>query len=135
PTRRTACEGTMRATASPRLASYALLTAAGALAALVLGRPAIAALVAPFALVAAAGVASAGDPVVRVGTSVTRERVLEGEALVLGVHVRADRPVGWLALLPVLPEGLEASEPALPVVVALAGPAERTIPVQVTSRV
>jgi uncharacterized protein (DUF58 family) len=125
----------MRATASPRLASYALLTAAGALAALVLGRPAIAALVAPFAVAAAAGVARARDPGVRIGTTVSRERVLEGETLALDVHVRADRPVGWLALLPVLPEGLEASEPGLPVVVALEGPAERTIAVEVTARV
>ena len=129
-----ACDATMRPSASPRLASYALLTAAGALAALVLGRPAIAALVAPFALAAAVGIASARDPGVRVGTSVSRERVLEGETLVLEVRVRADRPVAWLAVLPVLPEGLAASAPELPLVLALDGAAERTVAVEVVAR-
>jgi uncharacterized protein (DUF58 family) len=125
----------MRPTASPRLASYALLTALGALAALVLGRPAIAALVAPFALAAAAGTAGTRDPGVRVGTSVSRERVLEGETLALDVHVRADRPVGWLEVLPVLPAGLAASTPPLPLVLALDGSAQRTIAVEVAARV
>jgi len=124
----------MQATASPRLASYALLTAAGALAALVLGRPAIAALVVPFALAAAAGIASARDPGVLVGTSVSREHMLEGETLTLDVRLRAQRPVAWLEVLPVLPAALAASEPALPVVLALDDAAERTIAVEVTAR-
>jgi uncharacterized protein (DUF58 family) len=124
----------MRAGASPRLASYALLTAAGTLAALVLGRPALAALVAPFALAAAIGIASTRDPALRVSASVASERVLEGETVTLAVHLRAARPVGWLELLPTLPDGLDACTPALPLVLALDGGRERTIDVALEAR-
>jgi hypothetical protein len=56
----------MSASASPTLASWVVLGAAGALAAVVLGEPALAALGAPFAVAAVAGLALARDPRVRV---------------------------------------------------------------------
>jgi len=124
----------MRATASPRLASFALLTAAGALAALVLGRPAIAALVAPFALAVAVGVAGARDPRLRLATRIASERVLEGETVELEVRVRAEAPIGWLELLPTLPHGLEATGPPLPLVVTVRAGAERRIAVPIAAR-
>jgi uncharacterized protein (DUF58 family) len=124
----------MRPAPSPRLASYALLTAAGAFAALVLGRPAIAALVAPFALACAAGIAAARDPALRVAATVSSERVLEGDTVVLDVRVAAVRPVGWLELMPVLPDGLEATARAAPLVIALDGGVERRIEVAVAAR-
>jgi uncharacterized protein (DUF58 family) len=124
----------MRAAASPRLTSFALLTAAGALAALVLGRPAIAALVVPFGLAAAVGVAGARDPGLRVGATIASARVLEGDTVVLDVRVHADVPVAWLELLPTLPHGLEATDPPLPLTVALEAGAERRVAISVTAR-
>jgi uncharacterized protein (DUF58 family) len=124
----------MRPAASPRLASYALLAAAGAFVALVAGRPAIAALVAPFALACAVGIAAARDPGLSVSASVSSERVLEGDTVTLDVRVRAQRPAGWLELLPVLPDGLEAPAPALPLVLALEGGVEERIEVTIAAR-
>jgi uncharacterized protein (DUF58 family) len=98
----------MSARASPTLASWVVLGAAGALAAVVLGEPALAALGAPFAVAAAAGIALARDPRVRVRASVTPERMLEGDAAVVTYDVRADAGAEWLELRPMLPAGLVA---------------------------
>src|SRR4051794_1944152 len=124
----------MRAAASPRLTSFALIAVGGALAALVLGRPAIAALVVPFALAAAVGIAGARAPGLRVGATIASARVLEGDSVVLDVRVHADAPVGWLELLPTLPHGLEATDPALPLTIALDGGTERRIAISVAAR-
>ena len=124
----------MRAAASPRLASFALITAGGALAALVLGRPALAALVVPFGLAAAVGIAGAPDPGLRIGATVASERVLEGDTVVLDVRVRTRAPVAWLELLPTLPHGLEATGAPLPLTIALEAGADRHVAVPVAAR-
>jgi uncharacterized protein (DUF58 family) len=125
----------MRAVASPRLASFALITAGGALAALVLGRPAVAALVVPFGLAVAVGLAGTRDPGLRVAATVPGERVLEGDTVVLDVRVGAQARVAWLELLPTLPHGLEAADPPLPLTIALdGGGADRRIAVSVVAR-
>jgi uncharacterized protein (DUF58 family) len=98
----------MSASASPTLASWVVLGVAGALAAVVLGEPAVAALGAPFAVAAAAGIALARDPRVRVRASVASERMLEGDGAVVTYDVRADGGAEWLELRPVLPPGLVA---------------------------
>ena len=100
----------MSARASPTLVSWVVLGAAGALAAVVLGEPALAALGAPFAVAAAAGIALARDPRVRVRASVAPERMLEGDEAVVTYDVRADGGAEWLELRAVLPPGL-AAEP------------------------
>jgi uncharacterized protein (DUF58 family) len=100
----------MSASASPTLASWVVIGAAGALAAVVLGEPALAALGAPFAVAAAAGIALARDPRVRVRASVTPERMLEGDRAVVTYDVRADGGAEWLELRAALPPGL-APEP------------------------
>jgi uncharacterized protein (DUF58 family) len=96
----------MSASASPTLASWVVLGAAGALAAVVLGDPALAAFGAPFAVAAAAGIALARDPRVRVRASVAPERMLEGDRGVVTYDVRADGGAEWLELRVVLPPGL-----------------------------
>src|SRR5204862_8057009 len=85
-----------------------VLGVAGALAAVVLGEPALAALGAPFAVAAAAGLALARDPRVRVRASVAPERVLEGERAVVTYDVRAEGAADWLELRAQLPPGLVA---------------------------
>ena len=89
---------TMSASASPTLASWVVLAAAGALAAVVLGEPALAALGAPFAVAAAAGIALARDPRMRVRASVAPERLLEGDRAVVTYDLRADGGAEWLEL-------------------------------------
>ncbi len=102
----------MSARASPTLASWVVLGAAGALAAVVLGEPALAALGAPFAVAAAAGIALARDPGVRVRASVAPQRMLEGDEAVVTFSVRADGGAEWLDLRAVLPVGLVAEPDA-----------------------
>ena len=65
--------------ASPRLGAYAGLSALGLLAALVVGRPELVVLVAPFALLLAVGLALGRRPQVNVDVALERERALEGE--------------------------------------------------------
>jgi uncharacterized protein (DUF58 family) len=98
----------MRASASPTLASWAALGAAGALAAVILGEPELAALVAPFALAAVAALALAGPPDVRVFGSAATARVLEGDDVVVAYDVVCETGAAWLELRAALPHGLEA---------------------------
>ena len=93
---------------------------AGALAAVVLGEPALAALGAPFAVAAVAGIALARDPRVRVRASVAPERLLEGDEAVVTYDVRADGGAEWLELRPLLPPGLVAEPGAAARVLRLA---------------
>jgi uncharacterized protein (DUF58 family) len=112
------------ASASPTLASAVVVAAAGALLAVILGEPALAALGAPFALAAIAGLALARDPGVRVSGTVAPDRVLEGDPAVLGYDVSAAADAAWLDLRATLPNALEAEPDAVARVLRLA-PAER----------
>jgi uncharacterized protein (DUF58 family) len=102
----------MSASASPTLASWVVLGVAGALAGVVLGEPALAALGAPFALAAVAGIALARDPRIRVRASVRPERMLEGDEALVTYDVHADGGSEWLELRPLLAPGLVAQEGA-----------------------
>jgi uncharacterized protein (DUF58 family) len=121
----------MSARASPTLASWVVLGAAGALAAVVLGEPALAALGAPFAVAAAAGIALARDPRVRVRASVVPERMLEGDEAVLTYDVRVDAGAEWLELRAVLPPGLVAEPGAAARVLRIAPGDHRLVDVPV----
>jgi uncharacterized protein (DUF58 family) len=80
----------------------------GLLAALVVGRPELAALAAPFALVLVAGLALAAEPKIeRAAFELDRERALEDETVEATLILRTERPIGRLELLLDLPEGLE----------------------------
>jgi uncharacterized protein (DUF58 family) len=114
----------MSASASPTLASAVVVAAAGALLAVVLGEPALAALGAPFALAAVAGLSLARDPGVRVTATVAPDRVLEGDEAVVTYHVSAAAGAGWLDLRATLPRGVVAEPDAAARVLRL-GPAER----------
>jgi uncharacterized protein (DUF58 family) len=97
--------------ASPKLGAYAGLAGFGLLAALVLGRPELAALAAPFALVLFLGLALAETPEVRVSLELDRERQVEGEEATASLELRTYLPVPLLELLVELPDGLETAAP------------------------
>jgi uncharacterized protein (DUF58 family) len=121
----------MSANASPTLASWVVLGVAGALAAVVLGEPALAALGAPFAVGAVAGLALARDPRVRVRASVAPERMVEGDRAVVTYGVRSDVGAEWLELRALLPAGLVAEPGAGAHVLRLAPGDHRLVDVPV----
>lgn len=104
--------------ATPKLRAYAGLAAGGFLAALVLELPELAAVAAPFALVAALGLALAVDPAVTATLALDRDALLEGEELEAEVTVRSERG-GAVELLLRLPQGLELADGETPNVVRL----------------
>jgi uncharacterized protein (DUF58 family) len=97
--------------ATPKLGAYAALAGTGLLAALVLGRPELAALAAPFAVVLAAGLSLAQEPRVRARLELDRERQVEGEQVTAYLELDAEGTVPNLALLLDLPDGIEANGP------------------------
>lgn len=100
----------MSRAATPKLGAYTALVGMGLLAALVVGRPELAALAAPFALVLVAGLALASEPKIdRAAFELDRERALEDETVEATLILRTERPIGRLELLLDLPEGLETS--------------------------
>jgi uncharacterized protein (DUF58 family) len=92
--------------ASPKLAAYATLSGAGLLAALVVGRPELVALTAPFLLTLAAGLALAARPRFTVEVAVD-ERTVEGDEITARVVVEAATQVDRLDLFLRLPPELE----------------------------
>jgi uncharacterized protein (DUF58 family) len=79
--------------ASPKLGAYAALTGAGLIAALVLGRPELAALAAPFALFLAAGLALAEPPEVRTVLDLAPERQIEGDPVEVELNLQSPTAV------------------------------------------
>jgi uncharacterized protein (DUF58 family) len=85
---------------------YAGVAAFGLLAALALGRPELAAVTAPLALLAALGLAFAAEPAVQASVSLSDERVLEGEEVDVAVRLHARTTVERLEVLVPLADGL-----------------------------
>jgi uncharacterized protein (DUF58 family) len=76
------------------------------LAALALGRPVLAALSVPFALVLGVAVAASPRPELRIGFTLDTVRTLEGSTIGAHLDVRADGAAEWIELELVLPEGV-----------------------------
>ena len=85
----------MTRSADARLAAYALLAAAGLVAALALRRTELAAVAAPFALLVALGVRST-PPVLKAWVDVDRDRAVEGDEIAARVTVRTEAAVDRL---------------------------------------
>lgn len=96
----------MNATASPTLGSWVVLGAAGAIAAVLLGEPALAALAAPFALAAIAALAFARDPELDVTGSVAPQRLLEGDPVTVAYEIASAAGAAWIELRAAPPAGL-----------------------------
>jgi uncharacterized protein (DUF58 family) len=103
-------------TTSPKLTAYAGLAAFGLLAAVALGRPELAVLAAPFALVPALGLPLAREPSLRAWSTVGSERTVEGGTVGLELELRAEAAVPHAEVAVLLPEGarvVEGPNPAL----------------------
>src|SRR5439155_2514569 len=104
---RARARGGVTRTATPKLGAYTALAGVGLLAALVVGRPELAALAAPFALVLVVGLSFASDPrIQRAAFELDRERALEDETVEAALILRTEEPIGRLELLLDLPDGL-----------------------------
>ena len=121
----------MIASSSVRLVGYAGLAATFLLAALALQRPELAALAAPFALLAAAGIAAHRPPELRVRLELEDDRAIEDDEvearLVLASATGADR----VETAVLLPPGLEAVGAAEPRSLRLRAGEERELPLRI----
>jgi uncharacterized protein (DUF58 family) len=97
--------------ATPKLGAYAALAGAGLLAALVLSRPELAALAAPFAVLLVVGLSLAETPLLSATLELETERQVQGESVQADLELRSETPVSRLELLLDLPEGLVAETP------------------------
>jgi uncharacterized protein (DUF58 family) len=103
-------------TASPKLAAYAALGGLGLLAALVTGRPELAAIALPFLAVLGAAAVLAADPELEVETTLDRDRILEGDEVGVAIRLTASHPVQRAELLLTVPPALEVVEGRNPAV-------------------
>ena len=110
--------------ATPKLAGYAALSAVGLLTALVIARPELVALTAPFLLALAAGLALATPPRLSVEVTLDDERALEGDEVEAHVVVESSTPVDRLDLYLRLPDGIALASGKNPVALRL-GAGER----------
>src|SRR6266536_1186742 len=97
-------------TRSPKLALYASFAATSFLAALVLGRPELAALGAPFALVLLVGLSLEPPPQLEASLRPLRERAVEGEEIAAELRVSASAATYDLLLALALPDGIRSAE-------------------------
>ena len=101
--------------ATPKLGAYAVLAGLGLLAALVTGRPELAALAAPFAAVLVVGLSLVEEPDVQATLELECDRQVQGESVAAELVLRNERPIARLEVLLDLPYGLvdEAPNPQL----------------------
>jgi uncharacterized protein (DUF58 family) len=122
---------------SARIAAYVGVAALALLAGLALGRPELAAVAAPLAVLVVAGLATASDPEVAAEVTVDRERALVDDQVTLQLTLRSTDPVERLEVLVVVPPGLVGPDGAAgswAVAVRLAAGEERTLAVPLTCR-
>ena len=101
----------MTRAASAKLRTYPVLAGLGLIGALVLGRPELAAIAAPFAVLVGVGLTLARPPELSVIAELERERQLEGRQVLAHLEVRSARSIWRLELLLELPAGLETEKP------------------------
>jgi uncharacterized protein (DUF58 family) len=122
---------------SARIAAYVGVAALALLAGLALGRPELAAVAAPLAVLVVAGLATASDPEVAAEVTVDRERALVDDQVTLQLTLRSADPVERLEVLVVVPPGMVGPDGAAgswAVAVRLAAGEERTLAVPLTCR-
>ena len=117
----------MTRSATAKLAAYAAISGVGLLAALVLARPELVALTAPFLLALSAGLALATPPRLTVAVSLDHERALEGDVVGASVALAAASPVDRLDIYVRLPEGVELEQGRNPVGLHLAAGEQREL--------
>jgi uncharacterized protein (DUF58 family) len=117
-------------TRSPKPALYAAFAAASFLAALVLGRPELAALGAPFALVLVVGLALAPPGSVAASLRAARALAVEGDEVEAELAISSPERVEQLRLELVLPDGIRLSGDVKSFLLRLEPGEERTLPLR-----
>jgi uncharacterized protein (DUF58 family) len=102
--------------ATAKLRVYPALAGLGLIGALALGRPELAALAAPFAVLVALGIALSRPPELRAHSEIDRERQLEGRHVGLSLELVPGTRAERVELLVTVPDGLAAEEPNLRVI-------------------
>jgi uncharacterized protein (DUF58 family) len=113
---------------SPRIEGYAVLAAAGLVAALALRRPELAVLAAPFALLLAVGTRVARDPGVSVEVELREARTVEGADVHALATVRATSACDRVELFLDLPSGVEVGDGRPACAFRLPAGGEREVP-------
>jgi uncharacterized protein (DUF58 family) len=121
----------MTPSATPKLKGYAALAALGLLASLVLSRPELVALTAPFLLALGAGLGLATTPKLTIAASVDDERLLEGEETTARVVLEASSPVDRIDVYLQLPQGVELAGGTNPVSLRLRAGERRELELRV----
>jgi uncharacterized protein (DUF58 family) len=106
-------------TTAPKLTAYTGLAAFGLLAAVALGRPELAVLAAPFALVAAVGLPLAREPSVRSWSSVSVERTVEGGTVQVELDLRAEAAIHHAEVALLLPRGAVVEDGVNPALIRI----------------
>src|SRR6476659_5577711 len=102
----------MKRRATPKLGAYAALIGIGLVTALVLGRPELVALAAPFAVVLLFGLSLERTPRIDAFFDLlVPERALQGDTVEAELELRSDRDAGHVQVLLDLPNGLVAESP------------------------
>jgi uncharacterized protein (DUF58 family) len=114
---------------SPKLALYATFAAASFIAALALGRPELAGLGAPFALVLALGLSLPPPPKIEVSARLSRERVIEGDEIEAEISLSSPESCE-LQLALALPRGIAPADGPESFVLGLTRGRSRTVTVR-----
>jgi len=117
-------------TRSPKLALYAAFAVTSFLAALVLGRPELAALGAPFALVLVVGLALPPPPRVTAFLRPARRRAVEGEEIDAELVISSPMRAHDLQLALLLPDGIRAPGGAGSLLLRVEPGRDRTLPLR-----
>ena len=121
----------MSASATPKLVGYAALAALGLLASLVLSRPELVALMAPFLLALGGALALATAPRLTVAVNIDDERVLEGEETTVNVVLEARSTVDRIDVYLQLPPDVTLVDGTNPVSLRLAAGERRELELRV----
>jgi len=119
--------------ASPKLGAYTALSCVGLLSALVLGRPEIVALAAPFLLALGVGLALAPTPAFTAELELP-ERAVEGDTLTARITLTAATPVERLDVYLRLPDGLTSPEACRATAIHLGRGERRELALPLTAR-
>jgi uncharacterized protein (DUF58 family) len=120
--------------ARPKLAAYAGLSAFGLVAGLVVARPEIIAVTAPFLLAVGVGLALAQRPRLTVRLEQPSERALEGDEIEAKLVFAADTPLDRLELYFRLPDGVENLRGRNPTTIRLAARESRELELTLGAR-
>jgi uncharacterized protein (DUF58 family) len=97
---------------TPRLRTFAVLAVLGIVGGLAAGRPELAAIAAPFAVLLGVGLTVSHDLDVNIDVHLDRDRAVEGEEILLTITAGTDPPKARLDLEVDLPKGVEIAEAA-----------------------